>query len=154
MSFRRARQRKEPAPRVNAPTPDKPISWREVETRLLRALKTLRALPDREHKHFQVGNSMPDYLQDYVDAYNSVSALMPKFHPTPFDVSDYLTALSWARHLPAGDWKIIGWRSFDRSFGQIGHHIGKSDETARRRYKDIITEVWCVANGIQARDVA
>lgn len=144
----RRRSVREPGPRV-AETPLVAISRRSVEERVLRALKTLRALPDRG-KHTQaVHSSWPDYVHEAIDAYNSVEE-RERFQPTPRDISDYLTALSWCRHLPRNEWKLLWFRSFDLSFGLIGDYIGRSDETARRRYEASITEVWYAANNQRA----
>lgn len=120
----------------------------EVESRVLRAMRTLRSLPDKERRFFIVKSGHPAHVQEQMDAYASVAAVAPRFSPTPFDVSDYLTALSWARHLPRNDWRLIWWRSFDLSFGLIANYIGRSDETARRKYKEAITDVWAAANGL------
>lgn len=121
---------------------------KEVETRVLRAMRTLRAVPDRERRFFIIKSGHPQHVQEQIDAYASVQAMAPRFAPTPFDVSDYLTALSWARHISKNDWRIIWWRSFDLSFGLIANYIGRSDETARRKYKEAIIDVWAAANGL------
>lgn len=119
----------------------------EVEERLLRAMMTLRAVPDRERRFFAVKSGHPPHVQEAMDAYASVEAVAPRFRPTPFDVSDYLTALSWARCLDRMQWRVVWLRSFGLSFGVIGHSIGQSDETARRRYREAITDAWISANG-------
>jgi hypothetical protein len=124
------------------------LGRREVESRILRAMQTLRAMPDQERRFFHLRGGSPDYVQDYIDAYASVEATMPKFRPTPFDVSDYLRALAWTRHLHKNDWRILWWRSFGYSFGLIAEHIGRSDEAARQRYGAILTDVWCSANNV------
>jgi len=144
---RRSRVR-EPGPRV-AETPLVAISRRSVEDRVLRSFKTLRALPDKSRRAQAVHGSWPDYVHEAIDAYNSVEE-RERFQPTPRDISDYLTALSWCRHLPRNEWKLLWFRSFDLSFGLIGDYIGRSDETARRRYEAIINEVWYAANNYRA----
>jgi hypothetical protein len=110
------------------------------------AMKTLRAVPDKERRFFIVRSSSPDYIRDYIDAYDPEADTQPRFQPTPADVSDYLTALSWVRHLDLAAWRILWWRSFDVSFGLIGKKIGRSDETARKRYETAITDAWIAAN--------
>ena len=147
------RMAKRPGPRLSV-TPDRGIPRREVEERLMRSMRTLRVIPDTERRYFMIRSNMPEYVREYLDAYDSASAFAPKFSPTPFDVSDYLTALSWARHLDKSDWKILWWRSCELSFGQIAKYIGRSDETVRRRYRDILTDVWCSANNVSARSAA
>lgn len=126
----------------------------ECETRVMRAMRTLRAMPDKERRFFVVKSGMPAHVQEQIDAYASVEARAPRFTPTPFDVTDYLTALSWARHLPKHQWRILWWRSFGLSFGQIAAYIGRSDETARRNFKEAIIDAWTAANGITSRRAA
>lgn len=140
--------------RVGAVDDNAQLSMRDVEDRLIRAMRTLRAVPDRERRFFVVKSGMPEHIQQQIDAYASVEAVAPRFQPTPFDISDYLRALSWARHLPKHQWKIVWWRSFNLSFGLIAQYIGRSDETARRKYREAITDVWSAANGIAARRAA
>lgn len=118
----------------------------EVERRIIRACKTVRALPDPEKRFHMVKGCWPEYLRDAAEAYGYTEATLPRFRPTPFDVSDMLNALAWARGLEPPEWRLVWWRSFNLSFGQIARRIGKSDETARRRYKDVIIKIWSTAN--------
>lgn len=120
----------------------------EVERRLMTAMQTLRALPDRDRRFFIVKSSSPDYVHEYIDAYNSVEEMIPRFRPSPSDVSDCLHALSWVRHLDKSAWRILWWRSFELSYGVIGKYIGRSDETARKRFEEAITDAWAAANGV------
>lgn len=120
----------------------------DVERRLLTAMKTIRALPDRERRFFIIKSTSPDYIHEYMDAYNSVEELVPKFKPSPADVDDCLVALSWIRHLPKKSWQILWWRSFELSYGLIARYIGRSDETARKRFEEAITDAWAAANGV------
>ncbi len=123
------------------------ITVNDAERRILRACKTVRVVPDREQRFLRY--SGPAYVksivQDFRDAYNSDEA-KNKFRPTPADISDMLTALSWANILAQNEWRYIWWRSFDISFGVIAGRIGRSDETARKRYRDAILKVWYEAN--------
>lgn len=132
-----------PTERVFAP-------MRVIESRLLTAMKTIRATPDKE-KRFQIvkGSSIP-YLQEYMDAYASSEVRVPEFVPTPKDHSDCLTALSWVRHVDKKIWKIMWMRSFGLSFGLIGKYTGRSDETVRRWYREGIVEAWSSANGARS----
>jgi hypothetical protein len=132
-----------PAPAI---TQGARVSRTDVQERLITALKTLRALPDQEKRFFIVKSSSPDYVREYMDAYDPDNDYGPRFQPTPADVSDCLTALSWIRHLDKRAWQIVWWRSFDVSFGLIGKRIGRSDETARRRFEDVITDAWIAVN--------
>lgn len=115
----------------------------DVERRLMRAFKTLRSLPSGGRGP---APSWPEVLQTHEEAYGYTEVKMPRFRPTPFDVGDMLTALDWVRGLSKGDCRLLEWRSFDVSFRQIGHRLGKSDETARRRYRDVMIQVWHSAN--------
>jgi hypothetical protein len=118
----------------------------DVDLRLMTAMKTLRAVPDRERRFFIQRSSSPNYIREYIDAYDPEDDVQPRFQPTPADVSDYLTALSWVRHLDRSAWRILWWRSFDVSFGLIGKKIGRNDETARKRYETAVTNAWIAVN--------
>jgi hypothetical protein len=133
---------------MNRPVQDY-INITDVERRLLRACKTIRVLPDRERRFFQVESGWPDYVRDVNEAYGYNEADLPRFRPTPFDVGDCLTALSWARGLTKREFRVIWLRSFDLSFRTIGVSIYKSDETARRYYKDLMISAWVRANHSQ-----
>lgn len=141
----KAQPERRPAPRVVSSCR---VPRSQVQDRIMTAMQTLRALPDKERRFFIVKSSSPDYIHDYIDAYNSVEEVMPKFRPTPADVSDCLVALSWVRHMEKNQWRLLWWRSFELSFGLIGKYIGRSDETARKRFDDAITDAWCAANGV------
>ncbi|WP_409527632.1 DUF6362 family protein [Rhizobium sp. BK313] len=54
--------------------------------------------------------------------------------------------MSWVRHLGKPTWQILWWRSFDLSFRLIGKYIGRSNETARKRYETAVTDAWIAAN--------
>jgi hypothetical protein len=140
----RAEPGRRPAPRVASSKVK--VSRTEVEDRLMRGMKTLRAVPDRERRFFIVKSSSPDYVREYLDAYDPDDDIQPRFQPSPRDISDYLTALAWVRHLDRAAWRILWWRSFDVSFGLIGKQIGRSDETARKRFETAITDAWIAAN--------
>ncbi len=84
-------------------------------------------------------------VQEFQDAYGADEARM-RWRPEPADVSDYLVALAWANGLEKKEWRFIWWRSFEISFRQIGMKIGRSDETARTRYRDALLKVWANAN--------
>ena len=123
------------------------LSATDVERRVIRACKTIRALPDREQRFL---SSQPgiwvNFIREKKDSYGATEPLKAKFRPTPFDVSDVLRALSWCRVLESNEFDYIWWRSFDISFGVIADRIGRSDETARQRYRDAILKVWHAAN--------
>lgn len=123
-----------------------PIDVREVERRILRACKTLRAVPDPERRFFTQHTAWPEMVRSIEDAYGYTEAVMPRFRPKPADVTDYLLALSWARCMIWKDFRLIWWRSFDVSFKQIGLRVNRSDETARLWYRDAILRIWHEAN--------
>lgn len=118
----------------------------DVENRILRACKTIRALPDKDRKFQVISSLWPETIQDTADAYGYTEAIIPRFRPTPADVSDCLTALNWARALEKREFKLIWWRSFGISFRHIGIRLGRSDEMARLRYRDAILKIWYEAS--------
>lgn len=118
----------------------------EIERRILRACRTIRALPDAERKYFALHNAWPEMVREAEEAYGYNESLMPRFRPSPQDVSDCLVALAWARGISRRAWRLVWWRSFGISFKQIGFRVGRSDETARRWYKDAILGLWHEAN--------
>jgi hypothetical protein len=127
---------------IKSTAPETRVTINEVEERLLRAMKTLRSMPDKERRFQRYNNGWPEYVQDAIDAYNSVEEVDNRFTPKPFDVSDCIIALSWTRGLEKKAWSLIWWRSFDLSFKQMGDRVGRSDETMRRRYRDAVQEAW------------
>lgn len=117
----------------------------EVERRVLRACQTIRALPDQERKFQVYPNLWPEIVQEIADAYGYTEAIIPRFKPTPADVSDCLFALAWFRNIPRREWKIIWWRSFDMSFHQMSLRLGRTPENARKRYRTVLVDLWIVA---------
>lgn len=129
---------------------DRAISVDEVARRLMLACKTIRALPDTDHRFLRGGDPVTSWLpvvRDFMDAYDAEEARIPKFRPSPRDVSDVLVALGWCRLLSKNEFRLIWWHSFDNvSFATIAARIGRSDETARTRYRDAILKAWSEAN--------
>ena len=122
----------------------------DAERRFLRACKTIRALPDREKRFLKYESAWPDFVRDHNEAYGYAEPDLPRFRPTPFDVGDVLDALAWARVLQQNEWKLAWMRSFELSFKTIGRSIGRSDETARRYYRDVMLKVWVEANTLRS----
>jgi len=122
------------------------LTTEDVERRILRACKTLRALPDPTRKFQWVGSAWPEVKRSALEAYGYTEIAMPRFKPTPADVSDYLIALAWARPVNWADFRFVWWRSFDLSFRTIGDRIHQSDETARRRYRTVLRTIVEKAN--------
>lgn len=141
----RPEQPKRPGPKVSG---NARLSRADVWGKLESAMRTLRAMPDRERRFFAVKSGYPDFVRDYIDAYASADAIAPRYQPSPQEVSEYLDILAWTRHLEQRDWKLLWWRSFGLSFGIIADYIGRSDETARKRFENALTDVWTAANGI------
>lgn len=117
----------------------------EVEVRILRACKTIRALPDREARFFRYGSMWPSVAHSTEEAYGYDEARLPRFKPSPADVSDCLTALEWARAVPRREFKLVWWRSLGWSYRHIAARLGRSHETARQRYRDVILNLWMAA---------
>ena len=117
----------------------------DIEKRILRACKTIRVLPDPEARFFQYSSPWPIAPQSTEEAYGYDEARLPRFRPTPADVSDCLTALAWARGLPRGMWKLVWWRSLGWGFHHIAARIGRSDHEAQLRYKGAILSLWMAA---------
>jgi uncharacterized protein DUF6362 len=114
----------------------------EFEKRLLRACMTIRALPDPEARFFSFRAIWPDAVNATEEAYGYDEARLPRFRPTPADVSDCLPSLALMRGLPRREWRLIWWRSLGWSFRGIAAKIGRSDETARQRYRDVVLKIW------------
>lgn len=129
------------------------LSLPSIEQRALRACKTIRALPDRETRYLRVGCSSiwRETLHDW-NAYDGEVAQAElakkvRFVPTPADVSDCLPMLEiCCQALDKREFKLIWWRSFDNvSFATMAARIGRSDETARRRFNEAVDKIWLAA---------
>lgn len=129
------------------------LGLKEVEGRILTACRTLRALPDPDEKFRHIGTAWPEMLKSAAEAYGYTEAVMPRFRPSPADVSDCLLALSWARPVNWKEFRLIWWRSFDLSFHQMSMRIHRSHDTARRWYTDALYGVWHEANRQNRQDV-
>ena len=116
-----------------------------IETRVLTALKTLRAVPDPDARFLNqfAGRaiSWPETVKEFFEAYGYEGARVGQYRPTHRDVSRMLHDLSWMNGLGAPMFRLIWWRSLDLTFSNIAARIGRSDETARRRYREAIIEV-------------
>lgn len=151
------------------------VPLEDVERRVLRACKTVRALGDRERSWlarqavwpFATIDTWDDKLAQ-ADNYAELRALEAeravRFRPTPADHSDLHTALEWFNSLslepklrrqmivsgrqPFGpEQRVIWLRSLDWSFIEIGKRLGGiSDDTARTRYVDALKLAWWSAN--------
>lgn len=116
----------------------------ECETRLLRALLTDRALPDRERAALRVRANWPPYMHEPGDYPPAVSL---RWRPTKQDVDDYLVAMGWYVGLDPHERRIVRWRALGRSFKSIGQDLGgRSDEHARRAYHRALARALLIAN--------
>jgi len=120
-----------------------PVLIDDVERRVIRACKTIRALPDPDAAFLYASVTLQlPIIHDEWFAFEIDSEERPRFSPTPFDVSDVLVALGWCNDLERRDFKLVWWRSLDWSFRQMGLKLGQHKQTAFRRYRDIMLTVW------------
>ena len=116
-----------------------------VESRVLTALKTLRAVPDPDAKILKQFDgravSWPEVIRQEEESYGYDVPRTKSFNPKPRDVSRMLGDLAWLNGLDKKQFRLIWWRSFDLPFSYIAARIGRSDETARRRYREALMEV-------------
>lgn len=126
------------------------IAINDVERRFIRAIKTIHVLPEPGARFLRYTGGMSSIWQNSVnnaeEAYGYTEETLPRFRPTRADVGDVLTALAWARPLEKNELRLVEWRARGLSHRQVAARIGRSDETARRRYLDIMLKVWLEAN--------
>lgn len=142
------------------------ISRDEVETRVLRALKTIRVQPSAMPKGWLGAVAWPAILVEWSDLVGRElkdpdHAPPPRFVPTRRDLDDMLTALGWFSRLKeaGGDrrlnekQRLILWRALDPpySWRAIGDRLKVSHEQARAMYGQALDRILGIANG---RDVA
>lgn len=113
---------------------------------LVRAIRTLHALPDRDYPH-AVKNAWPDVVRDIRDAYGYTEARRPRFKPTPRDVSNVLEVLgwiTWLEHQNDGkrDAQVIVSRAYGFPWWQIGARFGRDPSTVRRWHDGAVTRVY------------
>ncbi len=118
--------------------------WKDVESRILTALKTLDAVADPDRRFLygattrwpQVERELSDVLGD-ADMAEARGRLV-RFRPTPAEVDDMLPALS----LIGADEKPWLWllrmRAYGQSYRQIATLRGRSDEFWRRKVRQLI----------------
>lgn len=127
------------------------LTLASVEHRILRACKTIRALPDKERRFLHGGSLMNsiwrEAIDEYRDAYGAEDVRI-RFIPKPYDVSDCLVALGWCNVLSKKDFRLFWWKSFDNvSYRTIAARLGQSHTTIRRWYHDALYTVWPEAIG-------
>ncbi len=122
-----------------------PDNTETIEGRILTALKTLRALPDPDARvlaQFKGQSvSWPEVVREQGQAYGYGEVRAQPFRPSPKDVSRMLDDLAWPQGIDKPLFRILWWRSHDAPFSIIAARIGRSPETARRRYREAIMEV-------------
>ncbi|MFZ4807503.1 MAG: hypothetical protein ACOYLQ_09620 [Hyphomicrobiaceae bacterium] len=133
-----------------------------IERRVLRAIRTLGVLRDREADWLRYKACWPATLVEWSDllaqAENpDLEAKPARFEPTRSDLGDYLTALSWwARLAPGprrpgrlrGDQLIVMLVAYEFSFKSIGQRMefNRHEDTIRRRYRMAIKQCHELAN--------
>ncbi len=154
----RAGHIREPQGRLRTGETDQadPLSRASIERRVLRACKTIRAIPDKERKHLyhSMDCSMWSQALDEWTAYGSETTRV-RFTPTPADLDDCLIALNWCRaldrppevefgrrrRLARPEWQLVWSRSYGWSFRQIGLLVGRSDKTIERWYDQALDKL-------------
>lgn len=116
-----------------------------LEVRVLTALKTLRAVDDPDTKILRQFDgravSWPEVVRSEHEGYGYDLPRVRAFKPTPKDVSRMLDDLALLNGLEKRHFRMIWWRSLELPFSFIAARIARSDETARRWYKNALVEV-------------
>jgi hypothetical protein len=115
------------------------LEFDAVESRILRACKTIRAWPDKERRGCTGAGIWRQAVTDWTES--GFADYAPRFQPSAFDSGDCLDALEWLRGIAPPSFRLIWWRSFDASFVRIAGKIGRCDRTARRWYGEAILTV-------------
>lgn len=135
------------APPLPAAIPYSPrgkISLAECEARILRAIKTDRALPDTDKAKMAVRANWPATSAGPGDYPPEINL---KWRPFPEDVADYLTAMGWYARLGCFEQRLIKRRALGASFLRMAEEEGgRSHEWARQQYIAAITRAWVLAN--------
>lgn len=127
------------------------VSLEEIERRVLRGIRTLAAQRDRERDWLRYKVVWPQTLVEWADLLaRSENAEdhepRERFEPTPFDVSDYLTALSWANGLTRTEREVLTLRAWEFSFNAIATRIGGNDAAASKVYRRALQYCFDAAN--------
>jgi hypothetical protein len=110
-----------------------------------RAIKTLHALPEPDRMRSFKG-AWPDVVRDWHD-YGRAPATMPRFRPTPRDVSNMLDVLGWITWLEQQndgrrDAQIIVARAFGVPWWLIGERFGRNQRTIQRWYDGAVACIY------------
>lgn len=108
----------------------------QIEKRLLRGIRTLRAVPDRERAWFRQRTAWPEYVLDYPHEANT------SFKPSRSDLADYLTACGWWAGLDSTDRTIVEMHARGDSLEFIAWQMRLTDDCCRNRYENAVSLCW------------
>jgi hypothetical protein len=148
---------------------DDQLSRGNVERRVLRACKTIRALPDRDRKNLYHSMDCGMWSQAVTEwtAYGADTARV-RFQPTGRDIDDCLVALAWCRALDCPpevefgrsrrmarpEFQLVWCRSRGWGFQQIGDSIGRPRKTVERWYDAVLDKLHKEARSAIAKKAA
>lgn len=122
-----------------------------IERRLLRALATDRALPDRERSRLRVRSGWPETCPGPGDY---PPEAVTRFRPTKADLDDYLVVMGWFVRLDALERRACWLRARGATWKTMGAELDCHERTARQRYRAAVTRLGRIASGIeQSRSV-
>lgn len=146
-------------------SPEGSVSLREAEARVLRALRTMRAIsfsgPSQKTSADVLARISAAPLTFLLEEAQASESWSPRFEPSGRDLDDFLTASAWFQSLRS--MRATGPRPgyFNRAqmalvlrsadppwtWASIGDKWGVSGERARQIYQASIKKVWEAANG-------
>lgn len=149
--------------------PGDPISLREAEGRVMRAVAACAPNEGRALKSMTAGDMLANLATAAALALGEDDGeplyYSPRFEPTGQDRDDFLTAMAWftalnpieLHHQRRQAWdlnqrqRILVWRAQVRPFpwAEIGRTIRRSPTRARQLYDDAIEKCWRAANGLK-----
>jgi hypothetical protein len=128
------------------------VPFPEMKARLLRACRTLRAMPDPTRKFQTLHNSWPDVVREVSESYGYTEERVPRFRPSPADVTDYLIALEWCRGLDKREFRLVWAMSYGISYHAIGLRLASdrgrpySETRTREMCREVLLKCWANAN--------
>jgi hypothetical protein len=151
-----------PRPALEGPPPAVEDAHGEIWRRIVRALEVDKALGDREAGWLKVGSWWPatrpgpgDYPPEAVT----------RDRPKPSEVTDYLVVMPWLARLEREDTargveprerhlRVLRLRAYGLSFRSVGDKIGRSEDTARKRWGDALRLVagFAAADGAEGAE--
>lgn len=118
-----------------------------IERRLHRAILTLDATADPDARFRAPPQSAcPDWIRDYHATHDpeTLRSAIPapaRFQPTPEDVDDMLTALTWITLETRWHYPLMRARAYGHSFQAIANVRGRTKEHWRRTYRQTLETV-------------